>query len=75
MDTDLVLVLGMLLAVLTIPSLLAAWTEGRAPRVGAIMIIVAIGMVVAAVTTRPGGYAFNDVPDAIMSVVSRYILK
>ncbi len=75
MDTDLVLTLGLLLGVLSIPSLFSAWTESRAPRIGAIMIIVAIAMIVAAVTTRPGGYAFNEVPDVIMNVVSRYIVR
>ncbi len=75
MDTDLVLTLGVLLLVLTIPSLLAAWTEGRAPRIGAIMIIVAFVMMVAAVMTKPGGYAFNEVPGVMLSVVSRYIVN
>lgn len=75
MDTDLVLTLGVVLLVLTIPSLLAAWTEGRAPKVGAIMIIVAIGMLVAAVTNKPGGYAINEVPGIMLAVVSRYVVN
>ena len=73
MDTDLVLTLGVLLLVLTIPSLLSAWAEGRAPRVGAIMIIAAIIMIVTAVTTKPGGYAFDAVPGVMLGVASRYI--
>jgi hypothetical protein len=72
MDPDLLLTLGLALFVLTIPSLLAAWVEGRAPRVGAIMVIAALGLILAAVTQHPGGYTFNDVPDAIMRVVGRF---
>ena len=38
MDTDLVLTLGIVLLVLSVPSLLSAWAESRAPRLGAIML-------------------------------------
>ncbi|MGA0540627.1 hypothetical protein [Neotabrizicola sp. VNH66] len=73
MDPDLFLTIGVVLAILTIPSLFSAWTDGRAPRMGAIMLIAAAGLVVAAVTKKPGGYAVGDVPHVMMSVVGRYI--
>jgi hypothetical protein len=72
-DSDLVLTLGVVLMLLAIPSLFSAWTEGRPPRVGAIIIIAAIGMIVAAVSTKPGGYAINEVPGLMADVVLRYI--
>lgn len=72
MNPDLLLTLGIVLFALTIPSLLAAWVDGRAPRVGSIMVVVSLSLVLAAVTIRPGGYAFNEVPDAMMRLVSRY---
>jgi hypothetical protein len=71
MDTDLVLTLGIVLMVLSVPSLLSAWVEGRAPRIGAIMIIAAFGMIVTALTVNPGGYEFNEVPGVMVGVVSR----
>lgn len=70
-DTDLLLTLGIILIVLSIPSLLSAWAESRAPRIGAIMVIVALGMIVAALWFKPGGYAFNQVPDVLVSVILR----
>lgn len=73
MDTDLLLTLGIVLFAFTIPSLLAAWTEGRPPRVGAIMLIAAIGLITTALTQRPGGYEFNEVPGVMMAVVSRVV--
>jgi hypothetical protein len=73
MDTDLFLTLGLLLAVFTIPSLLSAWVEGRAPRVGAIMLLAAVGLIAAALTQRPGGYGFGDIPRAVMAVIGRYM--
>ena len=72
MDTDLVLTLGIVLLVLSVPSLLSAWAESRAPRLGAIMAIVALGMIAAALLIRPGGYAFNAVPGVMIGVVSRF---
>lgn len=73
MDTDLLLTIGIVLAVITLPSLLSAWVDGRVPRTGAILLIAAAGLVVVAVTQRPGGYAFEDIPRVMVSVAGRYI--
>ena len=73
MDTDLVLTVGIVLVVLTLPSLLAAWVEGRAPRLGAIMLIASTAMIVTAVLYKPGGYAINDIPGVMVAVVARVI--
>jgi formate-dependent nitrite reductase membrane component NrfD len=71
MDTDLVLTIGIVLLVLSLPSLLSAWAESRTPRLGAVMIVVALGMILAALWVKPGGYMFNQVPDVMISVVAR----
>jgi hypothetical protein len=71
MDTDLILTLGIALMVLTLPSLLAAWVEGRVPRVGAVLLITSFGMIIAAVSTRPGGYAINEIPGIMLAVVAK----
>lgn len=73
MDTDLLLTIGIVLAVLTIPSLLSAWSESRAPRLGAILLIAAAALVTMALTQKPGGYAFADIPGVMMAVVGRYV--
>jgi hypothetical protein len=71
MDTDLLLTIGVVLLVLAVPALISAWAESRAPRMGAIMVIVALGLVLTAVQVRPGGYAFRDVPSVLVDVVGR----
>jgi hypothetical protein len=73
MDTDLVLTIGLVLLVLSVPSLLAAWAESRAPRMGAIMAITSLGMILSALWFQPGGYSFNQVPGVVVGVVSRYL--
>lgn len=71
-DIDLLLTVGIVLLVLSIPSLLSAWVESRAPRLGAIMAIAALGMIVTALITKPGGYAFNQVPSVMVKVLGSF---
>ena len=71
MDTDLLLTVGILLLVLSVPSLLSAWVESRVPRMGAIMAVASLGMIVAALMYNPGGYAFQQVPGVIIKTVMR----
>ncbi len=72
MDTDLALVLGLALAALAIPSVVSAFTDSRAPRASAITVLIAGGLILYAIQAHPGGYAFADIPDAILHVIARY---
>jgi hypothetical protein len=72
MDSDLLLTIGIVLGVLTIPSLLSAWTDGRVPRLGAIMVVASAALIVTALTQKPGGYTFGEIPSVMMNVVGRY---
>lgn len=73
MDTDLMLVLGLAISALSIPSLLAAFSESRAPRAGAIMVLIGGVLLVVALTQKPSGYTFDEIPDVVFSVISRFI--
>lgn len=71
MNSDLMLVVGLVVAALSLPALLNAWSEGRAPRAGAIMVMIAIGLIVAAIQTKPGGYTVAEVPQVFFRVLAR----
>ena len=73
MDPDLALVLGLVLGVISIPSILSAFSEGRPPRVAAIAAIMSGGLIVWALSRKPGGYTINDIPDVLVGVVARYL--
>ena len=73
MDNDLFLTIGIVLGVLTIPSLLSAWAESRVPRFGAIMLMAAAGLIATAISQKPGGYEFQDIPSTMLHVVGRYV--
>ena len=73
MDTDLVLVLGIVLCALSIPSLLSAYVESRAPRAGSALLFIGGVMVVVALTQHPRGYGFEDIPHVFYNVIGRYL--
>ena len=73
MDTDYALVMGLIIAVMGVPSVLGAAVDGRAPRMGIIMVVISGGLIAYAVTERPGGYGANDVQRAFTRVVSELV--
>lgn len=70
MNTDIVLVVGVILGVFSVPSILSAISEGRAPRVAAFTIVSAGALILYAINTHPDGYTLSDVPGAFVRVVA-----
>lgn len=73
MDPDTFLVLGLIIAGFSIPSIMSALSDGRAPRASALTILIAGGLILYAIQTQPGGYALQDIPDVFVRVVARYV--
>lgn len=73
MDTDLALVIGCLLAVLSVPSFLSALSDDRPPRASALTVLIAGGLILYALTTNPGGYSFAELPDVFVSVAADFL--
>ncbi len=71
MDPDIMLVIGLVIGILAVPSLVSALQEDRAPRVGVAAVLVAGALIVLAVNDKPGGYRLKDVPDAVYHVIGR----
>jgi len=72
MDSDLILVIGLALAFLSIPSALSAFSDGRVPRVSALTIVIAGAMIIYAFRSHPEGYTLQDIPMAITHVIAGY---
>ena len=72
MDSDLFLVIGIVLGAFAIPALLSAFSEGRAPRVGAILVMMSCGLIAVAVLNKPTGYKLNEIPDVFVEVIGKY---
>ena len=73
MDTDIFLVVGIVILAFTIPPIIGALFDGRPPRTPAILILIAGGIITFAATQHPGGYTIQDVPDAFVRVIGKYI--
>ena len=73
MDPDIILIIGIVLAILSVPSMLSAFSEGRAPRVGAFTAVLGGCMIVWAVTSHPDGYQWHEVPEVFVRVVARFL--
>lgn len=72
MNPDTVFVMGMFIAVFSVPSMVSAWSDGHVPRVASVVAMLGGGMMVWAHTQKPGGYRFDDVPDLIVRVVGQF---
>ncbi|MFW2541182.1 hypothetical protein ACN2XU_00975 [Primorskyibacter sp. 2E107] len=73
MDADTTLVVGMVLAVLAIPAMVSAFSENRAPRAAAVVVIVAGGLMVYAIQKKEGGYRLSDLPNIVYHVIGDLI--
>lgn len=73
MDSDLSLIIGLVLIVLSVPSIMSAFSEGHAPRVASIVIIAGGALVVWAITQKPGRYSLLEIPDIFVRVVARFV--
>ena len=74
MTYDIYLVVGIVVLVLTIPSIVSAILDGRAPRYSAIMVLIGGGLVAVAVSQNPTGYTIQDIPGAFTRVIG-YVLR
>ncbi|MBN7786802.1 hypothetical protein JYP51_17880 [Ponticoccus gilvus] len=73
MDNDVALVTGLGLMVLALPSIIAAWSDGRAPRVGAVVLLAGGGLVLWAASRKPGGYRPAEIPEVLYGVIARLL--
>ena len=73
MDTDLALVLGLIIGGFSIPSIMSAFSDRRAPRASMVTILIAGALIVYAMITKPGGYRLEQFPDVFFGVISRFM--
>ncbi|UWQ78642.1 hypothetical protein K3725_15200 [Leisingera sp. S132] len=71
MQTDLALVLGLVIGGFTVPAVLAGLSERRPPRASLLPILAAIALVTYAVMMNPGGYSVEEIPDVFSRVAAQ----
>ena len=73
MNTDLILVAGLVLSALSFPALLAAYSESRPPRMGALMLLIGGVAIAVALTQHPSGYTFGEIPHVFVRVIGSFM--
>ena len=72
MDPDLTLVVGLVIACFSVPAMVSAYSDGRSPRAPALVLLIGGGLVIYALTARPGGYRLDEIPEVFIGVVARF---
>jgi hypothetical protein len=73
MDTDLALVIGLVVLVLSAPSIVSAISDGRAPRTAMLTLVIGGGLMLYALTQKPGGYRIDQVPAVFIKVIGDFV--
>jgi hypothetical protein len=73
MNPDLILVIGIVLGVLSVPAVLSAFSDGRTPRVAALTVIASGALIIWAIHSKPGGYTLREIPEAFVRVVAQFL--
>lgn len=73
MDTDLILVTGIAVLMLSVPAAVSAFAERRAPWTALAVVVVGAGIVAFGCVNHPGGMSVAEVPHAIIRVIARFL--
>ncbi|UWQ92084.1 hypothetical protein QEZ52_04700 [Aliisedimentitalea scapharcae] len=73
MDSDLALIVGLVVAALAVPSTVSALSDGRRPVAGMLTFLIAAGLILVAMVSNSGGYRFSEIPDVFFGVLARYL--
>ncbi len=72
-SADIVLVIATVVAVLSLSSIISAWTVRRWPVVAMISAAIAVGLFVSVHLNMDGGLKPTDIPDAFIAVAARIL--
>ena len=73
MDYDLIFVVGLVIGAFTIPALVSAYADRRAPRLAALFVIISGGMIAYAAHMRAEPYELDQLDDVVLAVLARWV--
>ena len=73
MDPDLLFAIGVVVGVFSIPAMVSAFSERRAPRVAMFAVVVSGLMIIFAIDENPGRYSVGKLPEILVKVVANYL--
>jgi hypothetical protein len=73
LDPDILLTAGLILALLSLPSILSALGDRRAPRASAMTVLLAGALILYAARTKPGGYQVDQIPQIVLGTIAQFL--
>lgn len=73
MDFDFLLVLGVFIGLLSVPSMIGAFSGGRPPRTALMLFVIGGGLVAYIVTVVPNTYSVDGFPELAVRVIGDLI--
>ncbi|KEP71238.1 50S ribosomal protein L35 [Thioclava dalianensis] len=70
LDTDLILTIGLGIAIFAIPALVSAFSDSRPPRAATVSLVISGALILLAVYAKPGGYTMDQVPNAVARTIA-----
>ena len=68
MNPDLALVLGVVIAGFSIPAIVSAFSDSRAPRAAPLVGWLGAALIAGGLATKPRGYPLEQIPDVFIKV-------
>jgi hypothetical protein len=73
LDTELILIVGVVVAVMSIPAIISAFGASRPPRAATVTAVIGGALIVFAISQHPGGFRAQDLPEITARVIDRYL--
>ena len=70
MNTDVILVVGIVVLALAFPAILGAFAHGRSLRGAAVAVVAGGGLILYANAKNPVGYSVQEMPSLFMRVIA-----
>ncbi|MDX5403305.1 MAG: hypothetical protein LPK02_13930 [Rhodobacterales bacterium] len=64
------LVIGLVVTAFSAPSIMSAISDGRAPRSAMVALVAGGGLVLFALTQKPGSYRIEEIPQTFIKVIA-----
>lgn len=71
LNSDIYLVLGIIISAFAVPAVISAFSDSRPPRVAAVAVLVGGGLILLAFVSHPGGYTPGQIPEVFARVLAR----
>lgn len=70
MEPDLALVIGLVIVAFSVPAIMSAVSDRRAPRTSMVALILGGSLAVYALAQKPGGYRIEEIPETFIRVIA-----